>query len=185
MSERVKEDATYDDVIEAPADRIAEISGGDLYLSPRPAPRHARATAALMSDLHDAFDRGRSGPGGWWVLFEPELHLGGDVVVPDIAAWRRIRLASLPDEAWFNLAPDWVCEILSPSTRDFDRFNKMPAYAAAGVGHLWLVDPRTKRLDVFRQAEGSWTIAETFAGAVNVVAEPFEAIEVELARLWA
>lgn len=184
MSERVKRGATYEDVLEAPPDRIAEVSRGDLYLSPRPAPRHARAAIALGGELYESFDRGRSGPGGWWVLLEPEIHFDGNVLVPDIAAWRRSRLAALPEGSWFDLAPDWVCEIASPSTEQFDRSVKLPLYATDEVAFLWLVDPLARRLEVYRRDRGRWRVEATFAGAQIVSAEPFEAVAIELHRLW-
>lgn len=183
MSERTKRGATYQDVLNAPDDRIAEVTRGDLYLSPRPAPRHARVASALTADLHDAFDRGRSGPGGWWILFEPELHLEGNVLVPDIAGWRRSRLAQLPDGAWFDLAPDWVCEILSPSTSDFDRGQKLPLYDWFEVRHLWLIDPESRRLEIYRRDRG-WQLVSVLSGAELVSAEPFEEAVFELHRLW-
>ena len=133
--------ATYDDVLNAPENMVAEILDGELILSPRPAPRHAVASSALVGLLHPAFDRGRGGPGGWWILGEPELHFGEQVLVPDLAGWRRERMAALPDEAFFSLAPDWVCEVLSPSTERIDRSRKLGTYAGAKVAHAWLVNP--------------------------------------------
>jgi len=185
MSNRPVSRATYEDVLTAPDDKIAEIAAGELYLTPRPAARHARIASALTSDLHDAFDHGRSGPGGWWVLFEPELHLDGNVLVPDIAAWRRSRMASLPDAAWFDIPPDWVCEILSASTEVFDRRRKLPLYAAAGIPHLWIVDPEAQRLEAYSGDRGGWVRSGTFAGAATISAEPFDAIAIALGRLWA
>ncbi|HVT43782.1 MAG TPA: Uma2 family endonuclease [Thermoanaerobaculia bacterium] len=184
MVKHAREGATYDDVLSAPEDRIAEIAGGDLYLSPRPAPRHARVGSALTSELHDAFDHGRSGPGGWWILYEPELHLDGNVLVPDIAGWRRERMSELPDAAWFSIAPDWVCEILSPSTEELDRRRKLPLYALAGVPHLWLVDPESRRVEVHRRDGGGYRLVSSFGGAEHISAEPFEAVSIALQRLW-
>jgi Uma2 family endonuclease len=114
--DRTRKPATYADVLAAPDHVVAEILDGELHLSPRPAPRHAAASSGLGGALHGPFDRGRGGPGGWRILDEPELHLGADVVVPDLAGWRRTRLPRLPDEAYFTLAPDWICEVVSPST---------------------------------------------------------------------
>lgn len=184
MSEKVRSGASYDDVIAAPEDKIAEVVGGDLYLSPRPAIRHARALSALGADLHDAFDRGRSGPGGWWILHEPEIHLFGDVLVPDLAGWRRERLPALPDVAALDLAPDWVCEVLSPSTERFDRLQKMPRYALSTVAHLWVVDVPGRQLEVYRRAGSEWIRLESHAGSALVSAPPFEAAAIDLSALW-
>jgi Uma2 family endonuclease len=183
MVKRLKGDATYDDVITAPEDRIAEIMEGDLYLSPRPALKHARIASALTSDLHDAFDHGRSGPGGWWILFEPELHLDGNVLVPDIAGWRPERMTELPDAAWLEVQPDWVCEILSASTEELDRRRKLPLYALAGVPHLWLIDPSPRRVEVYRRERGGYRLISSSSGG-DLSAEPFEAVSIALARLW-
>lgn len=184
MTERRKRGATYDDVVAAPPDRIAETVGGDLYLSPRPTLRHANATSVLAADLSEAFHRGRRGPGGWWIWFEPELHLAGDVLVPDIAGWRRERLAAVPEGVGIELVPDWICEVLSPATERFDRDEKMPRYAAAGARHGWLLDPPRRRLEIFAAVSGSWALLESYEGNASVSAPPFEAAIIELAPLW-
>jgi Uma2 family endonuclease len=114
---------------------------------PRPASLHARAASSLGGELYGPFDRGRGGPGGWIILDEPELHLHGDMLVPDLAGWRRERMPELPDASAFELAPDWVFEVLSPSTAATDRAEKMPIYAREQVGQLWLVDPIAKTLE--------------------------------------
>jgi Uma2 family endonuclease len=177
--------ATYQDVLNAPENKVAEILDGELFLSPRPTPRHAMAQTGLLSALHVPFDRGLGGPGGWWILTEPELHLGEQVVVPDLAGWRRERMPAMPDEAFFSLAPDWVCEVLSPSTERIDRSRKLRIYAEAGVQHAWLVKPTDHTLEVFRLREGAWTIVAVWEDAAVVRAEPFEAIELGLEPLWA
>ena len=125
-------------------------STGRLHTHPRPAAPHALASTALGGDLLNPFQFGRGGPGGWWILFEPELHLGEEVLVPDLAGWYRERMPDYPDTAYFTLAPDWVCEVLSPSTRKLDLHEKRPLYALAGVGHLWLVDPTDRTLEGLR-----------------------------------
>jgi len=176
--------ATYEDVLNAPEDKIAEILEGELYLSPRPGPKHAAGASALGGLLWGPFDRGRGGPGGWWILDEPELHLGEHIVVPDLAAWRRDRMATLPTEAFFSLTPDWVCEVLSPSTERIDRARKLRIYAEAGVGHAWLLDPIQGTLEVLRLRDGVWTIAGVMSGDDPVCVEPFEAIALELDALW-
>jgi Uma2 family endonuclease len=131
------------------------------------------------------FDRGKGGPGGWLLLLEPELHLGEDVLVPDLAGWRRERMPLMPDTVGFTLAPDWVCEVLSPSTAVLDRVRKREVYAREGVRHLWLVEPVAQLLEVYRLEEGKWVLLGTHAGEVTVYAEPFEALGLELGALWA
>ncbi len=176
--------ATYEDVLAAPENKVAEILDGELVLSPRPAARHALAGSRLGADLGSFFDRGRGGPGGWWILDEPELHFGDDVLVPDLAGWRRERMPAIPDVPFFTLAPDWVCEVLSPSTERIDRGKKLRIYAEAGVAHAWLVNPVEHTLEVLRLREGAWTIVAVFTGGEAVRAEPFDAVELELGALW-
>jgi Uma2 family endonuclease len=150
MGEAVKRRATYEDLA-VPANLIAEIIHGVLVTQPRPASRHALATSVLSSDLGPPFHRGRGGPGGWALLYEPELHLHGDILVPDMAGWRRERMPEMPDAAAFDLAPDWVCEVLSPSTAATDRAEKMPIYAREGVRQIGIVDPGAKTLEAYRR----------------------------------
>lgn len=176
--------SVYDDFLEVPRHLVAEVVRGALITQPRPAARHAHAASVLEIDLGGPFHRGRGGPGGWILLMEPELHLGADILVPDLAGWRRERMPQLPDVAAFDLAPDWACEVVSPSTAAFDRADKLPIYAAAGIGHAWLVDPIVKTLEVFKREGPRWTLLGTFAGDARVRAEPFEVIELELAALW-
>lgn len=182
----VRRRATYEDVLAVPDHFVAEIVAGELHTSPRPASPHAHAAWNLGQDIGPFGERpgGPRGPGGWWILFEPELHLGGDVLVPDLAAWRRERIERLPNVAYFEIAPDWVCEVISPSTARLDRIGKMPAYASAGVGHLWLVDPGARTLEVYRLAAERWVVVGTSGGDDNVRAEPFDAIELDLSGWW-
>ncbi len=151
LMEGARRRATYDDLLAVPDHLVAEIIDGELYTSPRPAPPHAVASSAILSVLFDRF-HGSSGsgaatPGGWWILIEPELHFGDDVLVPDVAGWRRARMPAVPDTAYFTTPPDWVCEVISPSSGRLDRVKKMPVYARAGVAHLWLVDPIARTLE--------------------------------------
>jgi Uma2 family endonuclease len=171
-------------LLAVPDHLVAEILDGELHTSPRPAPRHALASTGLGSDLHGPFDRGRGGPGGWWILAEPELHLGPDVAVPDLAGWLRTRLVTVPDAAYFTLTPDWVCETLSPSTERIDRGKKLRIYAREGVRHIWLVNPIAETLEAYRLENGRWTLIVTHAGDVSARIEPFEAVQLELFRLW-
>lgn len=178
--------ATYDDVRGASDLLVAELIEGDLYTSPRPAIRHTRVASAMGQDLR-GFDEppgASDAPGGWWIIDEPELHFASNVLVPDLAGWRRERLPELPDAPAFTLAPDWVCEILSPSTTTLDRSRKMPIYAHVGVAWVWLVDPPTRSLEVYRADGEHWTLAETHAGSTTVRAEPFAALPLDLPRWW-
>jgi len=176
--------ATYEDVLNAPENKVAEILDGELFLSPRPAPPHVAAHSALQGLLHPPFHQGRGGPGGWRILVEPELHLGDDVLVPDVAGWRRQRMPALPRTAWFDLSPDWLCEVLSPSTETIDRARKLRLYAAGGVPHVWLVNPVGRTLEVMRLRDGGWMLVGVFSGDEEIRAEPFEAVPLSLAALW-
>jgi Uma2 family endonuclease len=178
--------ATIADLEALPANVVGEIVRGVLHANPRPATLHARASSSLGGELYGPFDRGRGGPGGWIFLDEPELHFGEDVVVPDLAGWRRERLPELPQTSFLTLAPDWLCEVLSVSTAKLDRAEKLPLYAAVNVPHVWLVDPLAKTLEVLRLDGATYRILETYGGdEAKVRAEPFDAIELELGALWA
>lgn len=177
--------ATYEDVLAAPRHLVAEIIHGVLVTHPRPASRHALASTALGSDLFGPFHRGKGGPGGWILLDEPELHLGGHILVPDLAGWRRERMPEIPDAAAFELAPDWICEVLSPATATTDRADKLPIYADQHVRHAWLVDPTLRTLEAYRLENAHWLLLGTWRDDAEVRAEPFDAIEIELGILWA
>ena len=176
--------ATYQDVLDAPAHRVAEIIGGTLYTHPRPAMPHALASSRLGGEITGPFDRGRGGPGGWWIVFEPELHLGEDILVPDLAGWRRKRMPEYPDTAWTALAPDWVCEVLSVSTRKVELYEKRPVYARECVAYLWLVDPVDRTLEAFELHDGRWLPVGSAKDDEPVSIPPFDAITFSLAELW-
>ncbi len=179
--------ATYDDLCAVPEHFVAEIVGGELVTSPRPRPRHSHTTSAIGAQLFDPFNRPPGDPtglGGWWILIEPELHLGEDVLVPDIGGWRRSRMAMLPEPVGIRLAPDWVCEVLSPSTSRLDRQRKMPIYARERIAHCWLVDPLTRTLEVHRLDDGRWMLASTHRDDERLRIAPFELVELDLARWW-
>jgi Uma2 family endonuclease len=171
--------ATYQDVLDAPPNMVAELLGGALHLHPRPGLRHARAGSTLGIELGGSFDRGRDGPGGWVILDAPELHVGPDVLVPDIGGWRR------EQTAWFETVPDWVCEILSPETRRLDVTEKRDGYTAAGVRHLWLVDPDARTLEGLELREGQWLLSGALKDDDEVRLGPFDAVAFGLAALWA
>ncbi len=176
--------ATYRDVLDAPPHKVAEIVRGALHMQPRPAFRHAIAGSSLGMEIGNPFQRGRGGPGGWWIVDEPELHFGEDILVPDLAGWRRERMPEPPDEAYLTLAPDWVCEVLSPSTRKLDLEGKRPVYAREGVGHLWFVDPAARTLEAFTLDGGAWTPAGAARDDEPVCLPPFEAVTFPLDALW-
>ena len=180
----LKKEATYADLEAVPEHLVAEILGGELFTHPRPAPKHAAAAFSLSDELGGPFQKSRGGPGGWIFLTEPELHFGRDVVVPDLAGWRRERLPELPNTAWIETPPNWVCEFLSPATERRDRTIKRNIYARAKVGHYWLVDPRIRQLEVFELRDGKWLLFDTFNDDAKVAAPPFEAITFDLSQLW-
>lgn len=185
MTAPVKKHATYEDVLNAPPHMVAEVLGGELHLQPRLAKPHAAAATALGEELGPPFKRGRGGPGGWVILDEPELHLGADILVPDLAGWRVERMPELvDDEPYFSLAPDWVCEVLSPRTAKYDRSDKMNIYARERVRWAWLVDPLQRTLEALRNDNGPWTLLGTWRDEARIRVEPFDAIELELAVLW-
>lgn len=187
MNAPARRRATYEDVLRAPPSMVAEVVFGVLHTHPRPSLRHANASSHLGVLLGGPFRFGRGGPGGWVIYDEPELHLGDepDIVVPDIAGWRRERLADLAeDAAWTSIAPDWICEVLSPSTQALDRAEKMEIYLRERVAHVWLIDPIARTLEVYRQGDGVWQRLAVHRDDASVRAEPFEAIELPLQLLW-
>lgn len=184
MSEAAPRRASYEDVLNAPEHLVAELIYGTLVTSPRPATPHAHAASVLGMDIGSPFERGRGGPGGWWIIYEPELHLGPDILVPDLAGWKRERMARIPDAPYIELAPDWLCEILSPSTEARDRTDKLEIYARAGVSWVWLVNPRLRTLEVYARNEGGWNLRMSLRGAGEHHIPPFEAVALTLQDLW-
>ena len=176
--------ATYEDLVQVPETKVAEVLGGELVVCPRPAFRHALASSELGAEIIGRFGMGHRGLGGWWFLDEPELHFGHDVVVPDLAGWCKERMPKVPDVNFHTLAPDWLCEVISPSTETIDRARKLPIYAVAGVKHAWLLNPTTRTLEVLRLEQGKWLLLGAFAGDALARAEPFEAAEIDLLPLW-
>ena len=175
---------TYEDLLALPEHLVGELVDGELIVSPRPAARHARSTSGLDRTLGSSFDGRGTGPGGWWILPEVELHLGRNVLVPDLAGWRREHLPRCPSGPFVEVAPAWVCEVLSPSNAAVDRKLKLPRYAQAGVAHVWLVDPAARTLEVLEREGPRWILWETFSGDDKPRAVPFDAIELDLSALW-
>jgi Uma2 family endonuclease len=176
----------YEQLLALPEHVTGEILNGELFAMPRPSGRHGLAERGLGFNLTGPFDFGRSGPGGWWIITEPEVHfiLDQEVVVPDLAGWRRERMPAVPEDHRFEVIPDWVCEILSPSTVKKDRVVKLPIYARYGVPYVWLVDPIAQTLEAFELQQGRWTLIATLKDDDTVAVPPFDAVAFLLADLW-
>ena len=184
MSNPAKRLATYEDLYSIPDNMIGEIIDGELIVHPRPSRKHAYATSNLSRVL-PAYRVGEGGgPGGWIFLIEPEIGLGEHTMVPDLAGWKIERFPIEEDHNWISATPDWVCEILSPSTLRTDKVKKMPIYAHHGVGHIWLIDPAVMTMDTFRLEGGKWVLMGSFTENDKVRAEPFQEIEINLEELW-
>jgi Uma2 family endonuclease len=186
MSTIVEQTNLYERLSALPENLVGEIIDGVLYTQPRPAAPHTLAASAIEGELYNPFHKGRDGPGGWWILAEPELHFIRDteVLVPDIAGWRRERMPTLPADHRFEVVPDWVCEILSPGTQKKDRIAKRKSYARYGVAYLWLVDPLARMLETYALDNGQWTVTGLYQDRDEVSAPPFESIVLALGDLW-
>lgn len=177
-------DATYEDLMQVPENQVAEIIHGQLYVWPRPGGMHARFASALGMDIGPPYDRGRGGPGGWWILDEPEVHLSEHVLVPDLAGWRRERLPVIPRDHIFTVPPDWVCEVLSPSTARVDRAKKLPIYVRHEVDYAWIVDPVIQTVEIMHRVTNHWIVEAVFGGDDVMRAAPFEEAVIDLASIW-
>ena len=184
MPQDLKHPATYADLEAVPPHLVAEILFGRLVTHPRPAPRHGGATTVLSALVTTSFQLRITGPGGWIFVDEPELHLGPHVAVPDIAGWHKERFSEPPDKAHFEIAPNWICETLSPSTEKYDKGDKRKIYATQGVDHLWFVDPRARNLEVFLRQDHNWLLTHIFFDDETVNAPPFMALTFQLGLLW-
>ncbi len=185
MADPAQKLATYQDVLDAPAHVVAEVIAGRLVTQPRPNPRHSAAASRLGVKLGNPFDFGDGGPGGWLILDEPEIHLGDEIVVPDLAGWRRERMPKLPETPYFELIPDWICEVISPSTAHWDRGPKRDIYARHGLRHLWHVDPTDRLLEAFELQEDRWVLLATLTNDAEVALPPFAEVPFALDALWA
>lgn len=184
MAEAAIKKATYDDLYNIPENMTGEIIDGELFVSPRPSMEHIFATSLLGSELIFSYYHGRGGPGGWIILAEPELKLEEDILVPDLAGWKKGRFSKPKGHNWISITPDWVCEILSPSSIRQDRIIKMATYARHLIPYFWLVDPYNKTLEVLKLESGKWIFAGGYTENSKVRAEPFQEIEIDLAKLW-
>ncbi|MBN9070767.1 MAG: Uma2 family endonuclease [Rhizobiales bacterium] len=184
FGETPKQAATYADIEAAPENVIAEILDGELVTQPRPSPRHSAAASVLGAVLTGPYQNALDGPGGWIFFFETEVKFVDDLLVPDIAGWRRERLPGYPEKNYFTIRPDWVCEILSGSTERRDRTVKTRIYANAGVPYLWLLDPRAQILETFELAGGRWAKSGAWSAGEIVRVPPFDVVSFSLADLW-
>ena len=179
-----KRPATYADLSALPDNVVGQIVDGELIVSPRPAPPHAIAASYIGVEIGGLFGRRRGGPGAWLIIDEPELHLDDQILVPDLAGWLRERMPQAPSTAWFELRPDWICEVLSPSTAVLDRTRKQDIYRERGVPWLWFVDPASRTVEVLRLSGQDWVVAGTFGGEGEKRVPPFDAVAIDLGALW-
>jgi Uma2 family endonuclease len=184
MTETAFKKITYEDLYTIPENMIGEIIDGGLYAMPRPSFRHSNVVSGITDEIKSPFQKGRGGPGGWIILYEPEICLGENILVPDLAGWKKERLSKPPEENYTTIVPDWICEVLSPGTVRIDRIRKMPIYAEFGVRHIWLIDPIAKTFEVYRLEAGRWMLLSTHGENDRVRAEPFQEIEIALEYLW-
>lgn len=184
MSLPVRKRATYDDLYNLPANMTGEIIDGELIASPRPSRMHVNASSILGGELIPPYRFGKGGPGGWIILVEPEIAFGDNIIVPDLAGWKIERFPAVEDHNWISVAPDWVCEIVSPGTASIDRVRKMGLYAMHRVPYYWIIDPISKTLEVFENENSKWSVIGSFEGNAKVNAWPFHEIELNLSSLW-
>jgi len=179
--DRGRKRATVEELLTLPDDARAELIEGSIVHLPPPLPEHGHGKGAVIHYIGGPFDHddGRGGPGGWWILSEIDVEIGGDVVRPDVVGWRRERLPAPWGMRPIRVAPDWICEALSPSNERHDRVYKMNLYARGGVGFYWILDPAERILEAFELREGGWTLVGDKARV-----RPFEAVEIELDRLF-
>jgi len=185
MPELARKKASYEDLYSIPENMTGEIIDGELFVTPRPSRRHVGAASSLGYKIGPSYQFGeRGGPGGWIILVEPEIGLDEDILVPDLAGWRKERYPGDEPHNWISVTPDWICEVLSPGTAHKDKVKKMPTYARHGVPYFWLIDPIVKTLDVFNLESGRWVLLSSYAEDDKVRAEPFAEIEFALSDLW-
>ena len=173
MPETIDKPATYADIEALPPNVVGEILFGRLVTHPRPTRRHGGAASILGVLLGGPYQLGVGGPGGWIFVDEPELHLGDDIVVPDIAGWRVERVTEPAEQAHFEVPPDWVCELMSPRTEAHDRGEKRRIYASNGVAHLWYFDPRVPLMEIFERQDMNWLLLDTIKEDGEINAPPF------------
>ena len=186
MSHAIQTRNLYAAIEALPQDLTGELIHGQVHTQPRPSGPHALASSRLGMRIGAGYDLGSGGPGGWWIIDEPEIHFDRDseVLVPDLAGWRRERMPALPLDQRFEVVPDWICEILSPATASKDREVKMPIYAQYGVVYAWIIDPTKRVIEVYVQSAQDWTLQAAYTAEQTLRAVPFEAAAFQVAALW-
>lgn len=184
MTKTVNKQASYQDIIDLPENMVGEIIHGRLEMRPKSATRYALASSSLSAELVSSFQQGQDGAGGWWIIDEPVCHLDSHVLVPDLVGWRRQRMPALPKTACFKTPPDWICEILSPTTTRIDRIVKMPIYAELGINYLWLIDPVLRTLEAYELHDGHWLLTGAHADNESIAIAPFAEHTFSLTDLW-
>jgi len=187
MSARAPKPATYADLLSLPEDVRAEILSGQIVTSPAPLPRHSKVQGAVRRFIGGPYDDddGHGGPGGWWIFVEVDVQLGRhDIVRPDLAGWRRERLSDPGNRRPIDVVPDWICEVLSPSTASRDRVIKRKLYAESGIRHYWIVDVDARILEVFELAGDRWALVATYGDDATARIPPFEEVELPIGRLF-
>lgn len=179
-----KKRAVYEDLYNIPENMTGEIIGGEVIATPRPSRKHGYTSSALGNLIGPGYQFGRGGPGGWLFILEPEIRFGDDILVPDLAGWKRERFPIEEPHNWISTPPDWICEVLSPGTIRVDRVLKMPVYGRYSVPYVWLIDPIHKTLDVFGLESGRWVVLGLYVEKDSIRARPFEDIEFSLGDLW-
>jgi Uma2 family endonuclease len=177
---------TLADLDALPPGIVGEIIEGVLYTMTKPRARHQRTSTGISGDLCGPFDLGRGGPGGWWIISVPGIELPNDTkeISPDVAGWRRERMPELPVDEPISVVPEWVCEILSPTTRRHDLLRKQPYYAKVGVPFLWLVDLEARVLTAYRLERDAWQVIGTYSEETEVRIPPFDAVPLRVTDWW-
>ncbi len=188
MKESIKSNATYADLYSIPDNMIGEIIDGELYVMPRPSPKHCNTSSSLGIIIGYYYKMGMNGGSGkWWILDEPEIHfsdLKEDFLVPDIAGWKKERMPTLPAETYFSVPPDWICEILSPGTARHDRKKKLPKYAKFGVSYFWIIDPANRTVEILKLKNSEYVVLAVYGEDDKMQAEPFTEIIIDLKNIW-
>jgi Uma2 family endonuclease len=176
--------ATYEDLLNYPENERVEILDGVVVAQASPLPEHSNVQLGLAAILRAAFQYGRGGPGGWWILGDVDVRVGAhDIVRPDLVGWRQERLPSPWGKRPIDIVPDWVCEVVSPYGKTRDRIKKRQLYARHGVPYYWMIDP-AGIIETLVLEKGRWIVADAYELDAVVRIPPFDAIELQLADIF-